>query len=296
MLNKLAACLLLAAAMPAAGADDFRSETRLAMGEEEFRRTHEQFARQGLRLVDLTVSESRGKPVIGAIWHRYPGMPEATPELIREQLANVFLKLDESGLRTTGQRLGAAGSMVEVVDAYESGGKTWFAAAFAPARQPTMQTVGAFLDAGQMAGMRADAHKQNNDFARIECYFDGGEMKNFPAFVARGVTEIEVQHFPSTLSVSATGVRMHLQGMAPLSISVCGQGEGRRWLVAWDKSRDRELVFTDRGEKIREKLGQGAQAMDLDSDENDVGEVFYYAVMTLPLKKVDYNEYKNWGK
>ena len=79
MLNKIAAASLLAlAALPAAADDQFRSEYRLGMGEAEFRQANERFFGEGLRLVDITVSEAKGRPVIGAVWQRYANM---TPKI-----------------------------------------------------------------------------------------------------------------------------------------------------------------------------------------------------------------------
>jgi len=280
MLNKLMATTLLALALPAHAAD-FRSEYRIGMDESAFRKANEQYFGEGLRLVDITVSETRGRPVIGAIWQSYGDMPAPSAERTKSQLERVFLKLDEAGLRQMGERLGQQGSLVEVMDAYVVDGKTWFAASFAPPNDSTMQAVGAFLTIEQLREMREDAVANNNDLMRIDAYGEGGSMKMLPVFVARGESDIETKVLDSTLNVGAANVAMYLNDMHPLSISQFEVDGDTKWLAMWDKGPERDFVLFDRGEEIREKASGGGIVIDLDSSAGDDG-VYYSAVVQKP--------------
>ena len=280
MLNKIAAaCLLSLATLPALAADEFRAEYRLNMSEADFRKANEQFFDQGLRLVDITVSEVKGRPVVGAIWHRYQGMAAPSAARTKDQLARIFLRLDEAGLKATGQRLGAAGSMVEVIDAYSAGGKTWFAASFSPAQEPAMQTVGAFLNTEQFAEMRKQANEHDNDVARVDAYAEGGQMKSLPAFVGRGTAEIDAQVFENTLAILAQNAGNYLADLQPMAISVFASGANTQWLALWDKGPKRSFVLTDDGKEIAQKVAAGGMVMDIDSQPDDIGGVSYYAVV-----------------
>jgi hypothetical protein len=282
MLNKLLAATLLAlGALPTHAADGFRSEYRLGMDESAFRKANEQFFGEGLRLVDLTVSDVGGRPVIGAIWQRFGDMPAPSAERTKSQLESVFLKLDEAGLRQAGKRLGEQGSQVEVMDAYIVDGKTWFAASFAPPDDSVMQSVGAFLTPEQVGEMRKDAVATDNDLMRIDAYGENGDLRMLPVFVARGEAELDMKILDSTLQVSAANVAMYLADLQPLSISQFEIDGDTKWLAVWDKGPGRDFVLFDRGEKIREKASGGGIVIDLDSSASDT-EVYYSAVVQKP--------------
>jgi hypothetical protein len=208
-------------------------------------------------------------------------MPAASPERTKDQIERVFLKLDEAGLRQTGERLGQQGSQVEVMDAYVVDGKTWFAASFAPPNDSTMQIVGAFLTDEQAGGMREDAVANGNDLMRIDAYADGGTIKMLPAFVARGEAEMESRVLESTLAIGAANAGMYLSGMQPLAISMFEFEGDTKWLAVWDKGPERDFVLFDRGDEIREAASHGGIVIDLDSIASS-NEVFYSAVVQKP--------------
>ncbi len=274
-----AALILLAAASPGHAADGFGTDCRIGMSEADFTKANIEHFDKGMRLVDITVAEDKGKPVIGAIWQRYSEMPKGSPERTKDQLSRVFLKLDEAGLREKGQAMGATGSQVEVIDAYQAAGKTWFAASFSPAKEPIMQTVGAFLTPEMFKGMREDATKQDNDIVRVDAYADGDQLKTFPVFVGRGASEIQMKIFDRTISIYAESAGLYLQDMHPLSISVFEQGGQTLWLATWDKSQSRDFILTDAGDEIRERIAKGGVVLDIDSQNAFDGSVSYYAVV-----------------
>ena len=280
MLNKIAVgCLLSIAALPAVAAEGYRSEYRIDMSEAEFRHANELYFGQGLRLVDITVAHTKDGPRIGAIWQWFEQMPAGSPERAKGQLERVFLKLDEAQLKAVGQRLGQEGSQVEVIDAYRADGKTWFAASFAPPKEAKMQTVVAFLTTEQLADMREEAHKNENDILRIDGYADGGEVKLLADFIARGASDIEAEVFEGTLAISAENVKMNFAGMQPLSISKFELGGENRWVATWDDGPPREFIMTDAGDEIRAAVAKGGIVIDLDSDTGFDGKVYYYAVV-----------------
>jgi hypothetical protein len=284
MLNKFAAaCLLSFAALPAFAAEDFRSEYRVHMGEAEFRQAHEKFLGEGMRLVDITVSESGGRPVIGAIWQRFANMPAPSPERTKAQLGRIFLKLDEAALRATGQRMGQEGSTAELIDAYVVDGKTWFAASFAPPKEAPMQNVGAFLTREQLEGMREDAQKQDLDLWHVDAYTDGNELKLLPAFVPRRAADVEFEVFDGTLAISARNAGMYLADMHPLSISVFESAGQTGWFAAWDTGPERNFILTDDGTEIARAVAGGSVVVDIDSQADRDGKVRYYAVVQ-PMK------------
>jgi hypothetical protein len=273
----VAGALLLA--HPVNAADEFRSECRIGMSESEFARANSELLAQGLRLVDITVTEVKGRPVVGAIWNRFSRMPAGTPERAQAQSALVFLKLDEDGLRAKGEALSARGSQVEVIDAYQVDGRTWFAASFSPAGEATMQSVGAFLTAEQAKGMREEAISNNHDYARMDVYTRGDQVMLLPVFVARGEAEIEAKFFDRTISISAAGAGMYLKDMHPLAISAFEQDGKAYWMAMWDKGPPRDFILTDAGNKIRERIAAGGVVLDLDSHAAYDGSVSYYAVV-----------------
>jgi len=273
----VSAALLLAS--PVQAADDFQAECRVQMSEAEFASANLELFGKGMRLVDITVSDVQGKPVVGAIWERVAGMPAGTPELAKTQSALVFLKLDEQALRAKGEDLGLRGSRAEVIDAYQVDGKTWFAASFAPPGAAQMQVVGAFLDSDQAADMREGAIKSGHDYARIDVYFEGGRARMLPVFIHRGETEIESQVFDRTVAINAAGVGMSLKDMHPLAISVFKKDGRSHWLATWDKGPARDFILADAGDEIRKRIAAGDLVVDIDSQAEDNGKVFYYAVV-----------------
>ena len=279
MIARLAALGLLLLVPSVHAADAHHEEARVGMSEAEFTRANTELFGSGHRLVDITVTESKGKPVIGAIWHRYEGMPAPTAERTRQQLGRVYLKLDEAALRALGEKLGAQGSGAEVIDAYQAGGKTWFAASFSPPGEPGMQTVGAMLTEDQAGEMRQQAFEHDNDFARADAYADGDTVKYLPVFVARGKSDIDVGMYDRTIAILADGAGKYLQGYEPLSISVFDvQGE-TQWFVLWDKGESRDLLLTANADKVRRRIASGGRILDLDSQAAYDGSVSYYAVV-----------------
>lgn len=274
------AVLAATAAGPARADDDFRDEARVGMSEAEFTRANTELFGQGFRLVDITVTESKGKPVVGAIWHRYKGMPAGTPERVKQQLGRVFLKLDEAALRAVGEKLGAEGSPVEVLDAYRAGGKTWFAVSFAPPKEPTMQTVGGLLTPDQADEMRDQAHQHNSDLARMEAYGESDDARLIPVYVQRGPTDIDEGDYESTMQILADGAAQQILDYQPLSISVYEFKGKTRWLALWDKGDPRDFLLSESAEKIRQRIASGGHILDLDSQAGHDGAVSYYAVVT----------------
>jgi hypothetical protein len=280
MIARLFAAGSLLLGLPAFAADQFHQEARVGLSEAEFARANTELFGQGLRLVDITVTESQGKPVIGAIWHRYEGMPAPTAERTKQQLARVFLKLDEAGLRAKGDQMAKEGSRVEVIDAYRAGGKTWFAASFTPPNEPAMQSIGAFLTEDQSGAMRDQALEHDHDFIRADAYGDGDTVKYFPVFVARGKSDIDVGMYDRTIAISADGAAKYFNGYQPLSITVFEVGDETRWFVLWDKTDlNRDFLLTDTAEDVRKRIASGGQILDLDSQAAYDGSVSYYAVV-----------------
>lgn len=278
MLNKIAAaCLLSFAALPAM-ADGFRSEYRVDLSEAEFKQANELYFGQGLRLVDITVAEVDGAPVIGAIWQRFEQMPAGTAERAKSQLARVFLKLDADGLKAEGARMGEQGARVEVIDAYVAGGKTWFAASFGPPGEPLLQGVGAFVETSQLADMRTSIAQNKQDLLRVDAYAEAGKVKTLPAYIARDQTEIEARTYDRTLSIAGDNLGMYLREMHPMSISVFEQDGEPRWLATWDKGPERGFALLGKQE-IADEVAKGKMVVDLDSRATGDGKVSYFAVV-----------------
>lgn len=279
----LAASALATIAAPAHAAETgFHEEARVGMSEAEFLRANHELFGSGHRLVDITVAESGGKPVVGAIWYRYEGMPAPTPERTKQQVARVFLKLDEAKLRDSAQTFAAQGSAIEVLDAYRAGGKTWFAVSFAPPKEPTMQTIGGMLTPEEADGMRDQAHQHNSDLARLDVFGESDDARYIPVYVQRGQADIDQRDYESTMEILADGVSMHLLDYQPLSISVYEFKGKTRWFALWDKGEPRDLLLTESADAVRRRIasGGGGRVLDLDSQAGDDGKVLYYAVVT----------------
>lgn len=275
----LAAALLVLASAAHADEPDFTDETRVGLSEAEFTRANTELSGKGMRLVDITVTESNGKPVIGAIWHRYKGMPAGSADRTKQQLARVFLKLDEAGLRAKSDELAKENSRVEVIDAYRAGGKNWFAASFTLPKESPVQTVGAFLTSDEVGEMRDRATQHDYDFARADAYSVGDAEKFLPVFVPRGDAEIDFGVYDRTLAILADGVVKYAGGYQPMSISIYEIKGEKRWFVLWDKAdMTREFLLTDTADQVRQRIASGGHIIDLDSEAGYDGKVYYYAV------------------
>jgi hypothetical protein len=278
MLNKIAVAGLLAFAALPAMANEFRSEYRVDMSEAQFRQANELYFGQGMRLADITVAEVDGAPVIGAIWQGYEQMPAGTAERTKAQLSRVFLKLDADGLKAAGARMGEQGAQVEVIDAYVAGGKTWFAASFAPSGEPQIQGVGAFVETSQLGDMRAGIAQDKQDLLRVDAYIDADKVKTLPVFISRDPTEIEMGTYDRIFAIVTETLGMHLRDMHPMSISVFEKDGQVRWMATWDKGPERWFALLG-SKEIAEDVAKGRMVVDLDSRAESDGKVLYFAVV-----------------
>lgn len=280
LLSPLPALLLLAAF--GACAADKPLEVRYGLSEVEFRAANDTLFAQGLRLADITVVEAKGKPVIGAIWQRLPEEPAGTPERIKQLQDLVFLKQDRAQVEATANRLGPAGSRIEVVDAYSVGDKTFYATVYSPPKEDPMATVGLFLTAAQADAMREEALANSFELLRLDVV-EGDEVLLFPSFVYRPDADVESIQGDTSLQYLAERVKMELMGRAPLSITMYRQANGYPGFMGLfdDEIDARDLVLDKPQAEFRSTIdpivAEGGLVIDIDSFERK-GEVSYSAV------------------
>ena len=288
----LAAFALAPAAQVAA---KFRSVTRVGLSEAEFRAANAQYFAQGMRLVDLTVAEDKGLPVIGAIWYWQEGMPVANAERVKTLQSQVYLRQDQATLTSLGQKLAAQGQQPEVVDAFGANGKTWFATVFSPPGEGPLQLAGVFLTGEQVAGMRAQVEQQKLDLVRLDAYVDDKGKGGFlPVFAPRPKTRIENASETSVARMKAQSANFALKKLSPLSISTFeampGDATSLTWFATFDESSaGRELLLDRSAAELRKDLaaklvGDGAEVLDIDSVET-AGGVRYSAVLKTARKR-----------
>lgn len=300
----LAAAIAFAALTPTAHAADaaakFRSETRVGMTEAEFKTANTQLFAQGMRLVDITVAQAKGKPVIGAIWWWNEGMAAPSTERTSRLLDQIRLKQSEQDLRALGEKLGPQGSQLEVIDSYSVDGKTWFATAFSPPGEAPLQPVGTFLTNEQVGGMRGEAQANGFELLRLDAYIDAGELRFLPVFARHANDEIEVVGAENEVGLQAQAAGRTLRDMAPLSVSMLENGARGNvsYVASFGHDTGRELLLRLGPEEFRKelagKLGDGGQVVDLDSYAYDDG-VRYSAVIAPDRKKVNTDAYKHMG-
>jgi hypothetical protein len=285
----------LALAPAAQAAAKFRSQTRVGMSEAEFRAANAQYFAQGMRLVDLTVAEDKGLPVIGAIWYWQEGMPVANAERVKVLQSQVYLRQDQATLTALGQKLAAQGQQPEVVDGFGANGKTWFATVFSPPGEGPLQLVGVFLTGEQVAGMRAQVEQQKLDLVRLDAYVDDKGKGGFlPVFAPRPKTRIENASETSAARMKAQSASFALKHLSPLSVSTFeatpGDATSLTWFATFDESTaGRELLLDRSAAELRKDLaaklgGDGAEVLDIDSVETASG-VRYSAVLKTARKQ-----------
>jgi hypothetical protein len=283
-LTRLTTALLLALAATGAQAAEKFYESRFGMDEADFRATNEQKFGKGMRLVDFTVANLKGKSVIGATWGVATKEP-AGPERIKQLQSLVYLKLSADELKALGQKLGPQGSQLEVVDIYDVGGRPTFAAVFSPPNEGTVATMGAFLDDEQAQTMRDQAQANNFDIARLEAYVDGDHMLTFPSFVQRGKADLQGLDEDTAEQFRAQSAKMQFTHMQPLSITVYRDEKGYPdFMGTFEAGSDRRVVVDELLEQfvsdVLPTLDRGAVVMDMDSFVTG-DQVYYSAVIQL---------------
>lgn len=256
-------------------------EARYGLDETAFRKASGELFAAGYRLIDLTVAEVAGKPVIGGVFQRMPGGPTGADRATQLQDL-VFFRQTREQLAANGQRLGPQGSQLDVIDAYESAGQTVFAASFSPPGEPTIATVGVFLTQQQAGDMRQQARESSNDLARLEIYRDGDQLRYLPSFVPRPRAEISALFADSAIDFSANSIAKDVGAEYPLSISAYTTDKGGiGYAGLFDNHAGRGSVvglpLAEFHQQMDPRVAGGALIIDLDSAVLD-NTVFYSAV------------------
>lgn len=274
-----------------------RVEARVGMTEAQFKAANEQFFAQGLRLVDITVAQSQGKPVIGALWWWNEGMPTASAEQVGKLQDHIYLKKSESELRELMQQLG---TQPEVIDSYSAGGKVWFAAVLPPDGEKPMQPVGLFFTNDDVARMRADGQANGFDLVRLDAYVDSNGVRFLPTFGRRPAAQIKVMPESDPAAIPSLVAKMSLtEKKSPMAITMQETAPGKiTYVAAFDDVPGRELRVLLSADAFAKELAtrasNGGYPVDLDSYAFPDG-VRYAAVFATAPKKVDTNAYKTMG-
>lgn len=285
--SRLLATLLLSFLPLAAPAAPAAFTFRYGLDEADFRSANAQLYGQKNVLVDISVAEVEGRTTIAAIWQHFEEMPAPTPEQVAQMQSRLFLHLTAEEVLKTDKRLHEEESQLETVDAYDVGGKTWYAVSYSLPKQAPVQVVGAFLDNDASASMRDEARKKGYDLLRLELAREGDGYAYFPTFVTRGESEIDAVDGNNEMDFLANRVKMQFADMASLSITMFRNDYGYPgFLGMFDKGGNRrELVLNKSAKEFREKieplLAKGTLVFDIDSFVAD-GELRYSAVMMLP--------------
>lgn len=260
-------------------------EVRYGLDEPAFRSASATLFTAGYRLIDITVADVSGVPIIGGVFQHMDGGPTGAERATQLQEL-VFFRQTREQLAANGQRLGPQGSQLDIIDAYESNGQTVFAASFSPPGEPPIATVGVFLTEQQAADMRAQARASNNDLARLDVYRDGDQLRYLPAFVPRPSAEISAIFAESAVQFGTDRIAKDLANESPLGISAyptAQNGIGYAGLFDDQPGRDAVIGLTldEFHRQMDAKIANGALVVDLDSAVLG-GVVYYSAVYVKP--------------
>ncbi|KFN41044.1 hypothetical protein [Arenimonas oryziterrae] len=294
-LAALIAMMSLAPAHAATAPAAPRSETRVGLSEADFKAANAQLFAQGLRLVDITVAEVQGKPVIGATWWWNEGMAAGSTERAKLLQQQIYLKKSEDEIHALAQQ---RQSQPEVMDSYSAGGKVWFAAVFAPPGETPLQPVGLFLTDAQVGAMRDEARPAGFDVIRLELYAGAGGARYLPAFAPRPAAELDFAQESTALGMQARAAGMTIANKSPLSVSVLETKPGDRnslaFVASFDQVMGRKLLLMQTVAEFRQSLAEVGMVSDLDSYALPEG-VRYSAVVVPAAKKVNTDAYKTMG-
>jgi len=276
-----------------------RTEARVGMSEAEFKAANAGFFAQGMRLMDITVAEVQGRPVIGASWWWSEGMAAGSAERARQLQDRTFLKQSEKDVRALAQKFNAD---PEIIDSYSADGKTWSAVAFPPGGEPPMQPVGPFLTEEQVGGMRDEARANGFELARMETYMDAGSPRFLPVFYRRSPAEIDFVEESNPIALKARSAQWLMLDKTPLSISLSESKPGDRsslvYFATAEPGAGRQLLVSLSPEDFRKdvapRLAAGARVLDMDSYAFPDG-VSYSLVLIEGQTKVDTSSYKTMG-
>ncbi|AXK72169.1 hypothetical protein DWG18_07645 [Lysobacter sp. TY2-98] len=261
-------------------------EARYGLDEIAFRKASADLFAAGYRLIDITVAEVKGAPVIGGVFQRMDGGPTG-PERATQLQDLLFLHQTRDQLTATGARVGPQGSQLDVIDAYESNGQTVFAASFSPPGEPTIATVGVFLTQPQAADMRRQARASNNDLARWDVYQDGDQLRYLPSFVPRANAEISSLTADGSIQFNANSIARDLGNESPLSISAYITKTGTiGYAGLFDDQAGRRsvigLTLDEFHKKMDPLIAGGAMIVDLDSAT--LGDTVFYSAVYVPAR------------
>jgi hypothetical protein len=281
----LATLFLALAPYAAQAAESDKVKFRYDMDETAFRAANKRMLAEGLRIADLTIAEFKGKTTIAAVWQ--VAGEAASPERVEQLQSLLYLRQTRAELTATATRMYESGSMIEVLDAYDIGGKNFYAVVFSPPKEPAMASVVPFLNAEQAADAREKAQAEGADFMRFEVAMEGSEMLSFPSFTTRPETGMDGIEAENQLQFNANRVKMDFAGMQPMSISVYRgkTGYGNFMGLFDDFGVEREVILDLPLDEFRAKvdplIAKGAMMMDIDSFSEEDG-VKYSAVVVSP--------------
>ena len=244
--------------------------TRYGLSETEFRAANQELFGKGMRLVDLTVAEVKGKPVIGAIWVSYEGAPAGTPERVKLLQSLIYLKQSRAEVEATSKRLGQEGSLVETVDAYVSNGKPVYATVYAPAKEPAGASIGMFLSNDELTQLREEAIESGFDVLRLEVEATPKDYLYFVSFIESDEIDMKANFAATRVEFGATQASLEQAGRYPFSISAFQRPDGAAGYASLSLKSDKSevvvgLPLADFRAKMEPILAHGGEVLDIDS-------------------------------